>query len=175
MIGLYCSLATKHANHCTFFYFRNFDHVPNGTGKGCGIFSLESRLLESKHKIRKPLYQIMSLVDQTNVPYRLILIYASSGCPLLDLVIDLKDLLEPEITTVITGDFNFDSGESNPLTRFLLEKKFTQIVNWPTHIEGRTIDHCYISSRSRVQVSRHSLYWSDHCSLLIEFEHFPWF
>ena len=117
----------------------------------------------------------MSLVDETTHKYQLILVYASGGCPLTELAKDLKKLLNPEITTIITGDFNFAKDEKNELTNFLLQKKFSQIVKWPTHHGGRTIDHCYISHESRIQVSRKSLYFSDHEALCIQFEHFPWF
>ena len=117
----------------------------------------------------------MSLKDETaqSHPYQLILVYASSGCPFSELVEELNQLLVPNLTTIVTGDFNFDK-ETNALTRFFDQKKFTQVVNWPTHKEGRTIDHCYVSNNTRVQISRHSPYYSDHDALCIEFEHFPW-
>ena len=76
---------------------------------------------------------------------------------------------------MIIDDFNFDRKEVNSLTRFLREIKFTQVVDWPTHKEGRTIDHCYVSENTRVQMTRHLPYFSDHDGLCIEFEHFPWF
>ena len=156
---------------------KTFDHVPYGKGKGCGIFSQSSRhLSQQKQKVAKEKYQLMSIVDETNQshPYQLVLVYASSGCPFKDLVIDLEKLLHPLMTTIITGDFNFDKKETNALTRFLSQRKFTQLVDWPSHREGRTIDHCYVSKKTRVQITRHSPYYSDHDGLCIEFEHFPW-
>ena len=119
----------------------------------------------------------MSIIDETNPsnPYQLVLIYASSGCPFQNLVLDLQNLLHPKITTIITGDFNFDKKEINPLTRFLEELKFTQLVTWPTHKDGRTIDHCYVSENCRIQITRFSRFYSDHDGLCIEFEHFPWY
>ena len=119
----------------------------------------------------------MSIVDGTNpvLHYQVVLVYASSGCPFSELVRDLRSLLRGDMTAMITGDFNFDKKENNALTTFLNKEKFTQIVDWPTQKEGRTIDHCYVSPDARVQVSRHSPYYSDHDGLLIEFEHFPWY
>ena len=128
---------------------------------------------DSNQKIAKPLYQMMSIKDKENHPYQLVLVYASHNCQFTELVEDLKELLDPNITTIITGDFNFDK-EVNALTKFLGQKNFTQIVNWPTHKQGRRLDHCYVSYNARVQVSRHSPYYSDHDALCIEFEHFPW-
>ena len=157
---------------------RNFDHAPIGKGKGCGIFSLTTRHLpQPKQKVANEKYQLMSILDETNpiLPYQIVLVYASSGCPFQNLVVDLEKLLHPEMTTIITGDFNFDKKENNALTIFLREKKFTQVVDWPTHKEGRTIDHCYVSKNTRVQLTRHSPYYSDHDGLCIEFEHFPWY
>ena len=79
------------------------------------------------------------------------------------------------MTTIITGDMNFDKTDMNPLSRFLKERGYNQLVNWPTHREGRTIDHCYVSKNTRVQLTRHSPYYSDHDALCMEFEHFPWY
>ena len=117
---------------------------------------------------------MMSFIDNQFHPYQLVIIYASSGCPFKELAKDLEKLLQPEMTTLIVGDFNFDKNENNPLSSFLQQKEFTQLVNWPTNRGGRTIDHCYVSKKSRVQVVRHSPYYSDHDALCIQFEHFPW-
>ena len=95
---------------------RTFDHVSIGKGKGCGIFSMASRhFSQSKQKIANEKYQLMSFVDKTNpsYPYQLVLVYASSGCPFPKLVVDLKKILHPKMTTIVTGDFNFDKKEVN--------------------------------------------------------------
>ena len=120
---------------------------------------------------------MMSIVDQTdtNHPFLLVLVYSSGNNPLQELVVDLKRLLQPNITTIVIGDFNFSNKETNVLTKFLKKQLFTQVINWPTHREGGTIDHCYVSNNARVQVTRHSPYYSDHDALCIQFEHFPWY
>ena len=105
----------------------------------------------------------------------MVLVYASSGCHFKDLVEEVEKLLVPNITTIVTGDFNFSSKQTNAFSNFLKQKMFSQIINWPTHKEGRTLDHCYVSKNARVQVTRHSPYYSDHDALCIEFEHFPWY
>ena len=158
-------------------FFRTFEHASHGRGKGCAMFSLASRKLSnSKQSVVREKYQIMSIVDITvqSHPYQLILVYASSGCPYQMLVDDLKKLLLPDITIIITGDFNFDKKENNSLTQYLGARMLTQLVTWPTHKEGRTIDHCYVSKDARLQITRHSPYYSDHDALCIAFEHFPW-
>ena len=154
---------------------RTFDDTSYGKGKGCGISSLASRKLsQTKHYIAKPKYQTMSIIDETNVGnrYQVVLVCASSGCPFEELVKDMAKILETNLTAI--GDFNFDWRENNALTRFLAKKKFTQLVDWPTHIKGNTLDHCYVSNNTRVQSTRHSPYYSDHSALCLEFEHFPW-
>ena len=110
---------------------------------------------------------MMSLIDNQFHPYQLVIIYASSGCPFKELAKDLEKLLQPQMTTLIVGDFNFDKNETNALSSFLQQKEFTQLVNWPTNRGGRTIDHCYVSKNSRVQVVRHSPYYSDHDAICI--------
>ena len=159
-----------------FLNFRSFDHASFGKGKGCAMFSLASRNLSHiRHKISTSNYQIMSVVDETeqNRPYQLVLVYCSSGCPFQKLVHDLEKILQPNITTLITGDFNFDTKETNSFTNFMKKRMFTQLVKWPTHKKGRTIDHLYVSKNTQVNVTRHSPYYSDHDALCIEFENFP--
>ena len=113
----------------------------------------------------------MSIVDGTNpvLHYQVVLVYASSGCPFSELVRDLRSLLRGDMTTIITGDFNFDKKENNALTTFLNKEKFTQIVDWPTQKEGRTIDHCYVQKKlvDRFELTFHSPYYSDHDVLCI--------
>ena len=156
---------------------RAFDHVSRGKGKGCGIFSLLSRTLsQSKQTVSKEKYQIMAIIDKTNpyLSYQLVLLYVSSGCLYPELVWDLKKIIQRNMTAIVVGDFNFDHKETNEFTRYLEENSFKQVVNWPTHRDGRTIDQCYVSKGTRVQVTRHSPYYSDHDALVLEFENFPW-
>lgn len=117
---------------------------------------------------------MISFIDNQFHPYQLVIIYALSGCPFKEQAKDLDKLLHQEMTTIVVGDFNFDRNETNDLSNFLKKKEFTQLVNWPTHRGGRTIDHCYVSKNSRVQVVRHSPYYSDHDAVCNQFKHFPW-
>ena len=141
------------------------------------MFSLSSRTLApTKHKISKEKYQLMSIVDKTvqGLTYQLVIVYASKGCAYQELMVDLRKLLLSNITIIVTGDFNFDRRESNALTCFLGSKMLRQLVKWPTHREGRALDHAWVSRGAKVQITRHSPYYSDHDGLLIEFEHLPW-
>ena len=150
---------------------RTFSHASYGRGKGCGIFSMSNRKILTQNTITKEKYQIMSMIDETNkdLPYQIVLVYLSSKCPLEEVVEGLSHLIEPDMTSIITGDFNFDKKEANVLSTFLKDRDFNQKVSWPTHIQGRTLDHCYASRNIQVQLTRHSPYYSDHSALCIEF------
>ena len=100
------------------------------------------------------------MTDQDH-PYQLVLVYASAGCPFKELVEDLKELLHEDMPILVTGDFNFDRKTKNALTYFLETKELVQIVNWPTHKEGRSLDHVYAFKNS-VLVTTHLPYYSDH-------------
>ena len=116
----------------------------------------------------------MSIVDSTvqNHPYQLILVYASSGCSFQELAQDVEKLLEPKMKTIITGDFNFDKNESNVISNFFGTEKLEQIVPYPTHDEGRAIDHCYVTKdvKEKIGLTLHSPYYSDHDALCINIE-----
>ena len=116
-------------------------------------------------------YQLMSFVDETGPrdTYQVILVYLSSGCNLSEVVQHLSNLMVPHMKKIITGDFNFCRKETNILTTFLKNNLLSQVVPWPTHIQGRSLDHCYISPNIEVQLTRYSPYYSDHSALCIEF------
>ena len=120
----------------------------------------------------KEKYQLITFVDET-VPkftYQLVIVYLFTGCPLSQDVDDLSHLSIPNIRTIITGDFNFNKTERNSLSEFLKNKLFSQMVPWPTHNQGRTLDHCYISKQTKIKLTRYSPYYSDHSALCIEFK-----
>ena len=149
-------------------HFRTFIKASKGRGKGCGIFSLSSRKLSHETTVIQENYQLMSVVDETVLEnaYQLITVYLSSGCDLYQVVDNLSSLLVPNMKTIITGDFNFDRNKTNSLTKFLKDKMFVQNVSWPTHIQGKTLDQCW--TNVSVQLTRHSVYYSDHDALCIE-------
>ena len=135
------------------------------------MFSLTSRKISHETTVVEENYQLMSVVDETvsETPYQLILVYLSSGSDLSQVKDHLSHLLVPEMKTIITGDFNFGTKETNTLTTFLRDKSFSQVVPWPTHIQGRTLDHLYVSRDVHVELTRHSPYYSDHSALCIKF------
>ena len=136
------------------------------------MFSLTSRKISHDTVVVKEQYQLMAIVDET-VPessYQVILVYLSKGCDLFKVAHHISHLLFPEMTTIITGDFNFDKNETNILSRFFKDNLFSQKVLWPTHIQGRTLDHCYLSKNVQIMLTRYSPYYSDHSALCIDFQ-----
>ena len=67
----------------------------------------------------------------------------------------------------VLGDFNFNalSSERNLILRELENLNFRKIVEFPTHILGGLIDHCYLSdniSPESVYFLQKSVYYTDH-------------
>ena len=68
----------------------------------------------------------------------------------------------------IIGDFNFDSKESNTLSFYFAEIGMKQLVERPTRMSGRTIDHVYVSSDLKCELTFKSLYYSDHVAICMK-------
>ena len=103
-------------------------------------------------------------------PFNLITIYRASGQPtsspsFLRFVNNLERWIDPEKATIICGDFNFDQMDENELTKMMKRKSFKQIVQEPTHIKGRCIDHVYHNFKESVKKLDYKLHYpsySDH-------------
>ena len=86
---------------------------------------------------------------------------------------DVKDILEPmfnkDLHQIVLGDFNFDKDEENKLTQFFKSRGMVQLITQPTHIKGRTIDHCYVSQgHLQLDVKVVSPYYSDHSAISLK-------
>ena len=94
-------------------------------------------------------------------------IYRSHTGHSLELLDQLKKMIEDERLTLITGDFNacFLENVKNRLIQGLLTLGFDQLVHEGTHIHGRHIDHAYLldpTGKVSPIVERYSPYYSDH-------------
>ena len=74
--------------------------------------------------------------------------------------------------TLIVGDFNlcYDENHHNPLIQGLIQVGFRQLIQDPTHLRGRVIDHAYIRDPDKITkifVERYSPYNSDHDAICI--------
>ena len=144
---------------------RTFDHASVGKGKGCCLFSVNSKQSSGNIKVIKDNYQVLSIIDGS---VQLVMVYLLSNCSKADVVEDLKIIIRQDLNSIIVGDVNFDKGENNELTRYLALQEFHQLVDVPTHdptstTTARTIDHCYVSKNlvDKVELKIHSPYYSD--------------
>ena len=151
---------------------RTFDHASVGKGKGCCLFSLNSKHSSGNIKIIKDNYQMLSIIDGC---VQLVMVYLSSNCSKAKVVEDLKIILRQDLNSIIVGDVNFDKEEKNELTKYLAFLEVQQLVDVPTHdptstTTARTIDHCYVSKNlvDKVELKIHSPYYSDHNALCIK-------
>lgn len=115
-------------------------------------------------------YQLISVIVKENI--QLFLIYLSDGCPLNEVTQEIRSLIKPKFNLLIFGDFNFDKSESNILTKFFHSCELDQVINDPTHMAGRTIDHVYINEKMKHETEIVSTfkYYSDHISFNFVFK-----
>ena len=140
-------------------------------GKGCAaLVPPESNLIGA---VSEESFQLLSYTYNESI--QIVVVYLSSNpgdANLMLLVESLQTLLDPNFNQVIIGDFNFDTKESNIVTRFMKEKKLSQMVECPTHQAGRMIDHIYVSSEfmNYIELNVMFKYYSDHAALQIKFK-----
>ena len=135
-----------------------------GPGKGLALY-YKSEIFKPGPEIKEEKMQI-SKIESEEVD--VIIVYRSEQGNLTDLVEHLKKLINLEVNTVVTGDFNlcYVANKHNKVTKYLENDGFSQLMNEPTHIKGRHIDHLYFRQGSKpVQIAsiyRYSPYYSDH-------------
>ena len=72
---------------------------------------------------------------------------------------------------MIIGDFNIDARSFDVLIQHYHQYGLIQLVREPTHIEGRIIDHLWVSkSVPNLDLSYQYPYYTQHKSLIITFE-----
>jgi hypothetical protein len=102
-----------------------------------------------------------------------IIVYRSEQGNLSDLVEHLKKLINTEVNTVVTGDFNlcYVSNRNNKVTKYLENDGFSQLMNEATHMKGRHLDHLYFRPGNEPvktpSIHRYSPYYSDHDAICV--------
>ena len=77
---------------------------------------------------------------------------------------DLNNLLNIKRKTVVSGDFNINP-TSSVIGREMNNWNYKQMISYPTHLAGNTLDHCYISDNIQpdsVKIKQTPVYYSDH-------------
>ena len=145
-----------------------------GRGKGKGAAMIVRKDLGGKvDRICERNLQIMKLelenLDVINV-------YRSSDKSLVQTAEQLRDFLNTDKSTLITGDFNvcYKGNRNNQITKTLERMGFKQLVREATQIQGGLIDHVYwkdsTQSWDTPVLERYSPYYSDHDALLVVLE-----
>ena len=104
--------------------------------------------------------------------YQVVLVYQSKDAIKHHVKQSLASLLLPSLKHLVIGDFNFDAGESNEVSRYLEQCNLTQVVKGPTQKEGRTIDQFYVPTELKecFEIKVQFKYYSDHAGLQIKFK-----
>ena len=145
---------------------RAMEDVSWGDGKGCCAYIKQTECWKIMGKISAELFQILSLKIVNGI--QLTIVYLSSGASLADVQQYLRHIYRPSCHQIILGDFNFDAKESNTLSHYFTEIGLKQLVERPTHREGRTIDHFYISPELKCEITYKSPYYSDHVAMCVK-------
>ena len=137
--------------------------VSAGRGKGIAIYYKE-KLFAPLCDVKKENVQLSKFSCHY---FDVISLYRSQDASYAELNKKLSLLIDRRKSTLIIGDFNFCYIESthNISKNFLLAKKFKQIIEKPTHVDGKLIDQVYlkdVNGNLKVQTFLHSKYYSHH-------------
>ena len=136
----------------------------SGPGKGLAIY-LKDKMFEPTVDIKE---EKMQLTKIESSDLQVIILYRSEQGSTLKLIEHLETMIEERIATVICGDFNicYKTNRNNRVTKFIETKGFKQLMQAPTHIKGRNIDHFYFRSGGLINedphIYRYSPYYTDH-------------
>ena len=136
----------------------------NSVGRGKGITTFYKDKYVWEKDVTKPNYQITKIKSDTR---DIINVYKSAGAEDNNFLENLCALVSSGKPTTILGDFNicYISERSNRVFQALSNMGFKQIVEFPTHIEGRLIDLVFIYSPDpniSYEVQQKAQYYTDH-------------
>ena len=142
--------------------------IKAGAGKGIVTY-FNSQKFKIDKKIKAVKYQALKFVHKD---VDIISIYRSQLAHPVALLEDLQKVINSGKLTLIVGDVNicFRENYRNQFIQGLIKFGFKQMINEPTHIYGRIIDHAYIldpNKNTDLIIERYSPYYSDHDGLCI--------
>ena len=72
---------------------------------------------------------------------------------------------------LMVGDFNIDARDSDVLTQYFMQNNLVQLIEEPTHIEGRIIDHMWVSKNlPKLELTLQYPYYTQHKSFIVKFQ-----
>ena len=152
------------------FIINDYKQLFINMGQGKGIASYyDQTKFKPIAEVKMEKFQITKFKHET---LDILNVYRSQAGNSLELLEQLKKLIEEERITLITGDFNicFMENFNNRMIQGLLQIGFDQLVHEPTHIRGRHIDLAFFrdpSKRLKPIIDRYSPYYSDHDGICI--------
>lgn len=142
--------------------------VSRGDGKGCATYVKETETVKSYLKIKMEFCQVLSF-KMSGRDIQLTLVYLSSGAEISEVEHMMRRIKLKANHHIIIGDFNFNSNESNVISNlFSKEMGLNQLIERPTHRDGRTIDHCYVSPKIDCAFTFVNPYYTDHTAICIK-------
>ena len=161
----------KPADNTSMYEMENFQShfIKRGNGKGVAVYFKEE--FQFKSLVSKPEYQISKFGSEDE---DVVCIYRSTTTNLdlqREFLEDIKSMIDTERRQIFFGDFNIEA-TGNIISREFKSWNFTQLVNFPTHEDGGTIDFCLVSDKiplSSVELRQRAVPWSDHDFLQLTF------
>ena len=152
------------------FQLEGYDSFFVSVGPGKGLVTYSKSLFQHVRDVIRPNFQI-TMFSSRNVDS--IHIYRSADGSLREVRDQLQDLINPDRTVLVSGDFNvcLDKEPNNLITGYLLQEGFKQLVEEATHDDGGRIDHIYLKQipelKADVELLHHHPYFSDHDALCV--------
>ena len=150
-------------------YSAHFNSV--GNGKGIAVY-IKDALFKPTIDIKQDKMQITKV---ESIDMEIISVYRSEQGNPTELLTHIINMINTERTTVIVGDFNicYHMNRNNKISKYLQNTGFQQLVEEPTHIKGRHIDHLYFkpgkSFTEKPSIYRYTPYYSDHDAICATF------
>lgn len=157
------------------YHYFSTGHGPNrGVGVFVKNFVLKNENFEGVIERNEEFAQFLVLSFSS---FNVITVYRTHLCkrPQFEkqFINTLFDLIDKDKQTIINGDFNFDYWDEQDrlLTHRLRHAGFIQIVQEPTTVRGKCIDHFYLpSSVSNFDYKLYYPYYADHEAIMVMVE-----
>ena len=149
----------------------NFYHSSKGRGKGCCLFSRNKIQCSLIGQFSSEDFSLLSMKIYKDIQIYVIYLSQSNNDVKERLWEEIRKLKQKNLHVMIIGDFNIDARNLDLLTNHFIRHNLVQLVKEPTHIEGRIIDHLWVSQNlPKIDLNFHYPYYTQHKSLIIKFE-----
>ena len=150
------------------FENRTFYEASIGDGKGCCVILPKDAPLIAKEA--QETFQLITFKYAEEIQVVVLYCSKTKSANLQNVKNSLKKHFDPKLKKLVIGDLNFDISEKNCLSTFFKESNLMQMVDQPTQIEGRTIDHLYVSTEimANIDIKTVFKYYTDHAALQIK-------